>query len=54
MFYYLLANIRLVFWSTLPSIELLAIARAGDIHSYGCKELLEPFVTPMKELGQAY
>ena len=54
MFYYLLANIRPVFRSTLPSIELLAIARAEDIHSYGCKELLEPFVTVMKELGQVY
>lgn len=52
VFYYILTNIRPVFRSTLPCVQLLAIAKADDIHAYGVKELLEPFVRSMKLLAQ--
>ena len=50
VFYYTLANIRPEFRSKLSAIQLLAVAKADDIHTYGCDALLEPFVTQMKLL----
>ena len=53
VFYYLLANIRPVFRSSLQSMQLLlAVAKAEDIHFYGCDTLLAPFVEKMKLLAR--
>jgi hypothetical protein len=51
VFYYSLCNIRPQFRSRLPSVQLLALAYANDIHKYGVNELLGPFVEQMKLLG---
>ena len=52
IFYYTLGNIRPVFRSMLPSMQLLAIANAKDIHTFGCEALLQPFVDQMKLLAE--
>ena len=44
VFYYLLGNIRPAFRSSLQAMQLVTIARASDIHNYGCDSLLQPFV----------
>ena len=44
VFYYLLGNIRPAFRSSLQAMQLVAIAKASDIHTYGCDSLLQPFV----------
>ena len=45
VFYYLLGNIfRPVLRSSLQAMQLVAIAKASDIHTYGCDSLLQPFV----------
>ena len=36
VFYYLLENIHAMFRSSLQAIQLVAIAKASDIHTYGC------------------
>jgi hypothetical protein len=51
-FYYSLYNISPAFRSVLQSIQLLAVAKANDIHDYGCETLLRPFIEDMKRLGQ--
>ena len=52
VFYYMLGNIRPVFRSSLQAVQLLAVARAEDIHLYGCTALLRPFVDAMKLLSR--
>ena len=52
IFYYTLGNIRPVFRSMLPSMQLLALATAKDIHTFGCEALLQPFVDQMKLLAE--
>lgn len=48
----MLGNIRPVFRSTLKAMQIIAVARADDVHTYGCNELLKPFVEQMKLLAQ--
>lgn len=52
VFYYLLGNIRPIFRSTLQSVQLVAVAKAADIHSYGFEALLQPFVEQLKLLSE--
>ena len=41
-FYYTLGNICPIFRSNLRAIQLLAVAKTSDIHTYGCEALLQP------------
>lgn len=52
VFYYILGNIRPVFRSTLQAMQIVAVARADDVHTYGYNNLLKPFVEQMKLLAQ--
>ena len=40
-----------MFLSILPSIQLIGVAKAEDIHEYGFDTLLEPFINDMMLLG---
>ena len=47
-------NNRPFFRSVLSAVQLLAIARAEDIHTYGCDPLLQPFVDHIKLLSEVH
>ena len=48
--FFFLANIRPQFHSTSKSINLVAVAKHGDIKTYGIDEFLSPFVEDLKVL----
>ena len=52
VFYYLLANIRPEFRSTLSAMQLLAVVKADDLRTHGCHTLLTPFVQQMNLLAR--
>ena len=52
VFYYTLGNIRPMFRSSLQAMQLVAIAKASDIHTYSCDSLLEPFVESTNKLAR--
>ena len=52
VFYYVLGNIRPAFRSSLQAVQLVAIAKASDIHTYGCDSLLQPFVEKTNVLAR--
>ena len=35
-------------------MQVLAVAKAQDIHTFGCQALLQPFVDQMKLLAQVF
>ena len=53
-FYYTMLDLQVYVSVHLPSIQLIGVAKAEDIHAYRFDTLLEPFIndTGMMLLGQ--
>lgn len=54
MFYFTLGNLSPKYRSCLPNIQLVAIAKAAMISSYGVDKILQPFVDDVKKLVGVY
>ena len=52
MFYWTLLNIHPAHRSTIHSIQLLAIAKSGDIRSHGMDMILAPIIKDLKTLAE--
>ena len=51
MFYWSLLNIHPAHRSTLPSIQLLAVAKSSDVRVYGIDAVLSPVIADLKILA---
>ena len=50
LFYYTLANIHPKYWSSLKTIQLIAVVRYPLLKEYGFEAVLKPFIKDMNKL----